>query len=75
MHGNIRLVHSPQETVVNFLLEARWVRDRLADPVHRGLGMRYLTHLKAVWKRAHKRDWDVWTEFPKEEEFANIDSL
>lgn len=51
------------------------MRDRLADPVHRGLGMRYLTHLKAVWKRAHKRDWDVWTEFPKEEEFANIDSL
>ena len=56
-------------------VEARWVRDRLADPVHRGLGMRYLTHLKAVWKRAHKRDWDVWTEFPKEEEFANFDSL
>lgn len=47
-------------------LEARWVRDQLADPRHRGLGMRYLTHLKAVWKRA-KRSWDVWTEFPPEE--------
>ena len=47
----------------NFV-EARWVRNQLADPMHHGLGMRYLTHLKYVWKKADK-SWDVWTEFPK----------
>ena len=48
---------------LELIVEARWVRERLADPVHKGQGMRYLTHLEVVWKKAH-RSWDVWTKFP-----------
>jgi len=59
---------------VDSFVEAKWVRNQLADPRHRGLGMRYLTHLKAVWKRA-RRSWDVWTEFPPEEDGNDVIEL
>ena len=54
---------TPSRVGLELIVEARWVREKLADPVHKGQGMRYLTHLEVVWKKAH-RSWDVWTKFP-----------
>jgi hypothetical protein len=49
------------------MIEAKWVRERLADPVHCGQGLRYLEHLNVVWRKSRRsKSWEVWTNFPED---------